>query len=184
MLRRLRNPATLASRHLLPDTASEVAAARPDGRPDHRRRAHPSAMRARPAQRGAGHDRWMEGAGRRSPDQPVLRIPPQPRDLVALRLDLHVPARVAPPTTGSSVYALSWERSPTTHRSSRASRRSTGDAVCWRTGRRPRRLDGRPTISSGRATSSASSTSSAPWCNPTSIASRVRSRGSSRSARP
>ena len=65
-----------------------------------------------------------------------------------------------------------------------ASRRSTKDAVSWRTARRPRRLDGRPTISSGRATSSSSSTSSAPWCNPTSIASRARSPGSSRSARP
>ena len=43
---------------------------------------------------------------------------------------------------------------------------------------------GRPTISSGRATSSSSSTSSAPWCSPTSIASRARSPGSSRSARP
>ena len=42
----------------------------------------------------------------------------------------------------------------------------------------------RPTISSGRATSSSSSTSSVPWCNPTSIACRARSPGSSRSARP
>ena len=71
----------------------------------------------------------------------------------------------------------------TTRPSSPASRRSTEDAVSWRTGRRPRRLGGRPTISSGRATSSSSSTSSAPWCNPTSIASRARSPGSSRSAR-
>ena len=47
-----------------------------------------------------------------------------------------------------------------------------------------RRLDGRPRISSGRATSSCSSTSSAPWCSPTSMASRARSPGSSRSARP
>jgi hypothetical protein len=39
-------------------------------------------------------------------------------------------------------------------------------------------------ISSGRATSSSSSTSSAPWCNPASIASRAHSPGSSRSARP
>ena len=42
----------------------------------------------------------------------------------------------------------------------------------------------RPTSSSGRATSSSSSTSSARWCNPTSTASRARSPGSSRSARP
>ena len=53
-----------------------------------------------------------------------------------------------------------------------------------RTGPRPRTLDGRPTISSGTATSSSSSTSSAPWCNPTSTAFRARSPGSSRSARP
>ena len=46
------------------------------------------------------------------------------------------------------------------------------------------RLDGPPVISSGRATSSSSSMSSAPWCNPTSIASRARSPGSSRSAPP
>jgi hypothetical protein len=39
-------------------------------------------------------------------------------------------------------------------------------------------------ISFGRATFSSSSTSSAPWCNPTSIASRVHPPGSSRSARP
>ena len=88
------------------------------------------------------------------------------------------------PKTGSNACALSCERSATTRPSSPASRRSTRDAVSWRTGRRPRRLDGRPTISSGRATSSSSSTSSAPWCNPTSIASRARSPGSSRSARP
>ena len=75
-------------------------------------------------------------------------------------------------------------RSPTTPPSSPASRRSTGDAASWRTRRRPRRLDGRPSSSSGRATSGSSSTSSAPWCNPTSIASRARSPGSSRSARP
>ena len=48
----------------------------------------------------------------------------------------------------------------------------------------PARLDGRPKISSGRATSSSSSTSSAPWCSRTSIASRARSPGSSPSARP
>ena len=47
-----------------------------------------------------------------------------------------------------------------------------------------RRLDGRPMTSSGPATSSSSSTSSAPWCNPTSISSPARSPGSSRSARP
>ena len=93
-------------------------------------------------------------------------------------------SRTAPPKTGSNVYALSWERSPTMRPSSPASRRSTKDAVSWRTRRRPRRLDGRPMISSGRATSSSSSTSSAPWCNPTSIASRARSPGSSPSARP
>ena len=75
-------------------------------------------------------------------------------------------------------------RSPTTPPSSPASRPSTEDAVSWRTRRRPRRLDGRPRISSGPATSNSSSTSSAPWCNPTSIASRARSPGSSRSARP
>ena len=45
-------------------------------------------------------------------------------------------------------------------------------------------VDGRPRISSGTATSNSSSTSSAPWCNPTSIACRARSPGSSRSARP
>ena len=49
---------------------------------------------------------------------------------------------------------------------------------------RPRQLDGRPMTSSGPATSSFSSTSSAPWCNPTSIDSRAPSPGSSRSARP
>ena len=56
-------------------------------------------------------------------------------------------------------------RAPLCARSSPASRRSTKDAVSWRTRRRRRRLDGRPTISSGRATSSSSSTSSARWCN-------------------
>ena len=49
---------------------------------------------------------------------------------------------------------------------------------------RRRRPAGQPRISSGRATSRCSSTSSAPWCNPTSKASRARSPGSSRSARP
>ena len=58
------------------------------------------------------------------------------------------------------------------------------DAVSWRTGQRRRRLDGRPRISSGMPTSCSSSTSSAPWCNPTSMASRARSPGSSPSARP
>ena len=50
-------------------------------------------------------------------------------------------------------------------------------------GRRPRRPGRGPVISSGRATPSSWSTSSAPWCNPTSIASRVHRPGSSRSAR-
>ena len=63
-------------------------------RPDHPRRAHPPATRARPPERDAGHDRGVEGAGRRSPDRPVLRLPPQRGDLVTLRLDLQAPARV------------------------------------------------------------------------------------------
>ena len=50
--------------------------------------------------------------------------------------------------------------------------------------RPPRRLDGRHVISSGRATSSSWNMSSAPWCNPTSIASRAHSPGSSLWARP
>ena len=226
----------------------------PEGGPDHARRAHPPAARAGPPERGAGHDRRVEGAGRRPPDRPALRVPPQPGDLVALRLDLQVPARVLqvgrdggvrlapraaralpvpaghrshrlrghPPQPGSPEGAADGGRehdprdeqrhlrrhllgaprvrhrrrrdrtaprsagsgAATTPPSSPASRRSTEDAVSWRTGRRPRRLDGRPRTSSGRATSSSSSTSSAPWCNPTSIASRARSPGSSRSARP
>src|SRR5690242_2226421 len=64
------------------------------------------------------------------------------------------------------------------------SRRSTKDAVSWRAGWRPRRLGKGPMISSGRATLSSSSMSSAPWSNPTSIAFRVHPPGSSRSARP
>ena len=63
-------------------------------------------------------------------------------------------------------------RSTTTRPSSPGSRRSTEDAARWRTGPRPRRPDSRPNSSSGRGTSCSSSTSSAPWCNPTSIASR------------
>ncbi len=196
----------------------------------------------------------MEGRGRRSPERPVLRIPPQRGDLVTLCLDVQAPARllqvgrdgrnrVAPrparplpapagrrshwlrrhpaqpassetaadarmstrsgrrttpssttssgftsrtslPKTGSNVCALSCKRSATMHLSSPASRRSTKDAVSWRTGWRPRRLDRGPMISFGRATLSSSSTSSAPWCNPTSIDSRVHPPGSSRSARP
>ena len=51
-------------------------------------------MRARPPERDAGHDRGVEGGGRRSADQPVLRIPPQHGDLVTLCLDLQTPARV------------------------------------------------------------------------------------------
>ena len=62
------------------------------------------------------------------------------------------------------------------HLSSPASRRSTKDAVSWRTRWRPRRLGRGPMISSGRAPLSSSSTSSAPWCNPTSIVSRVHPR--------
>ena len=45
-------------------------------------------------------------------------------------------------------------------------------------GQRPRRLDGAPKTSSGRAMSSSWNTSSAPWCNRTSITSRARSPGS------
>ena len=48
-------------------------------------------------------------------------------------------------------------------------------------GRATPRLGERPRTSSGRATSSSSSMSNARWCNPTSIVSRARSRGSSRS---
>ena len=52
-----------------------------------------------------------------------------------------------------------WRRSRLTPRSSPASRRSTEDAVSWRTDRRPRRrLDRRVSAPSGRATSSSSST--------------------------
>ena len=58
------------------------------------RRAHPRATRARPPERDAGHDRGVEGAGRRFPDRPVLRIPPQRGDLVTLCLDLQAPARL------------------------------------------------------------------------------------------
>ena len=76
-----------------------------------------------------------------------------------------------------------WQRSATMPPSFPASRRSTRGAVCWRTGRRPRRIDGQRKISSGRATSSSSNTSSAPWCNHTSIAFRAHSPGSSRWAR-
>ncbi len=82
-----------------------------------------------------------------------------------------------PPATGSNVSALSFRRSATMRLSCPASRRSTRDVVSWRTGRRPRRLDGRPKISSGRATSNSWSTSSVPWCNRTSITSRARSPG-------
>jgi hypothetical protein len=57
-------------------------------------------------------------------------------------------------------------------------RRVLADATAPRQPGRPR------VISSGRATSSSSGTSSAPWCNPASITSRARSPGSSRSARP
>ena len=56
------------------------------------------------------------------------------------------------PKTGSNVCALSCKRSATMHLSSPASRRSTKDAVSWRTGWRPRRLGRGPMISFGRAT--------------------------------
>ena len=73
----------------------QAGASKPAARgPDHPRPARPSATRARPPERDAGHDRRLEGAGGRSPDRPVLRVPPQPGDLVALRLDLQVPARM------------------------------------------------------------------------------------------
>ena len=49
--------------------------------------------------------------------------------------------------------------------------------------RRPRRIDGQRKISFGRATSSSSNTSSAPWCNRTSTVCRAHSPGSSRWAR-
>ena len=50
---------------------------------------------------------------------------------------------------GSNVYELCCERTATMRPSSPASRRSTKDAVSWRTGTCPRTLDGRPTISFG-----------------------------------
>ena len=58
-----------------------------NGRPDHPRRARPTA-------RDAGHDRGVEGLGRWSPDRPTVRVPPEHRDLVAVRLDLQGPACV------------------------------------------------------------------------------------------
>ena len=204
--------------------------------------------------RGAGHDRRVEGAGRRSPDRPALRIPPQHRDLVTLRLALQVPARVLqvgrdgrvrvaprsaravpvpaghrphglrghPTQSGSpeSVAADGREHDPRDEqrhlrrhllgaprvrhrrRRDRMSARAAGSgaALCRRPvrlrGDRPRTpcpggrdgvrggsADGRGSHLDGQRPSS-SSTSSAPWCNPTSIASRARSPGSSRSARP
>ena len=186
----------------------------------------------------------VEGAGQRSSNQPVVRLPPQRRDLGPLRLDLQAPSgllqvgrdggiRVAPrpghalpvparhrshrlrrhpaslrrqrallmqdvdtiprrttpssttssgstsrtaqPTTGSNISRRCWQRSATMPPSFPGSRRSTRGAVCWRTGRRPRRIDGQRKNSFGRATSSSSNTSSAPWCNHTSIASRAHS---------
>ena len=74
-------------------------------------------------------------------------------------------------------------RSPTMRPSSPASRRSTGPPCRGGRGPRPQTLDGGLRTSSGRAMSSSWSTSSAPWCNPTSIDSRVHSHGSSRWAR-
>ena len=89
-----------------------------------------------------------------------------------------------PATTGSNDYALCCERSTTTAQSSpvRVDRQGTPgpggrSSIC-------RRSTDRPKISSGRATSNSSSTSSARWCNRTSIDSPAPSPGSSRSARP
>ena len=67
---------------------AHVVKRRPGGRPDLSRRAVPSATRAGSPERHTGHDRRLEGSGRQSPDRPVLRIPPQRGDLVAIRLDL------------------------------------------------------------------------------------------------
>jgi short-subunit dehydrogenase len=48
----------------------------------------------RPPEPDAGHDRGMEGRGRRFPERPVLRVPPQRGDLVLVRLDPPAPARL------------------------------------------------------------------------------------------
>jgi hypothetical protein len=173
MLRRARNPGKLLSRHLLPDTASDVARR-------HGRTVAPiSADELIPP-----------------PCELVLRngVPDTIAGWKALADSLLTDQSCAfhRNLEISSRYAWIYKFLPAYFKwagmaafaSSRGSRRSTGDAGCSRTRRRPGRLDGQPTISSGRATSSSSSTSSEPWCNPTSIASRVRSRGSSRSARP
>ena len=45
-------------------------------------------------EQNAGHDRGVEGRGRRSPERPVLRIPPQRGHLVTLCLDVQAPARL------------------------------------------------------------------------------------------
>ncbi len=180
----------------------------------------PEPARARPPARDAEHDRGVAGAGRRAADRPVVRLPPQRRDLVPLRLDLQAPPRLlqvgghggicvvprparplpvparhrshrlrghpAQPGTPQGAADLGRGHDPrdeqrhlrrhllgaprVRHRrrrdrtsprvscgrsrhyaaSSPASRRSTGDAVSSRTATRPRRLDGRPTISSGQ----------------------------------
>ena len=66
--------------------------AEPGGRPRQTRRAPLERSCARRS--AAHHDRRVEGRGRRSSQQPVLRVPPQRGDLVTLCLDLRTPTRV------------------------------------------------------------------------------------------
>lgn len=107
-----------------------------------------------------------------------------PSDTLALNTQSHSPLVATGDQTDNHVTlpdGAEATSTPATSRPVRPSRCATSTSSSSGTDRtRTRR---RPVISSGGATCCSSSTSSAHWCNPTSIGSRARSPGSCRSAR-